>query len=65
MICIHTENQNQENFYSFILLKISVFHEFLLEHLRYDLTNVSSQSNFSFNNVFNSNRLARNLDVKN
>ena len=33
MICIHTENQNQENFYSFVLLKISVLHEFLLEHL--------------------------------
>ena len=33
MICIHIENQNQKNFYSFVLLKISVFHEFFLEHL--------------------------------
>ena len=33
MICIHTENQNQKNFYSFVLLEISVFHESLLEHL--------------------------------
>ena len=65
MICIHTENQNQEDFYSFVLLKIFVFHEFLLKHLRYDLTNVPPQSNFSFNNVFNSNRFARNLNAKN
>ena len=33
MICIHIENQNQENFYSFVSLEISVLHEFLLEHL--------------------------------
>ena len=65
MICIHIENQIQEDFYSFVLLKISVLHEFFLEHLRYDLTNVSFQSNFSSNNVFNSNRFAKNLNVKN
>lgn len=65
MICIHIENQNQKNFYFFVLLKIFVFHEFFLKHLRYNLTNVSFQSNFSFNNIFNSNRLAKNFNVKN
>ena len=64
MICIHIENQDQENFYSFISLKIFILHESFLEHLRYDLTNVLSQSNFSFDNVFNSNRFARNLNVR-
>lgn len=65
MICIHIENQNQRNFYSFVLLKISIFHEFSLEHLRYNLINVSLQLNSSFNNVFNSNWFARNFSVKN
>lgn len=64
MICIHIENQNQKNFYFFVSLKIFVFHEFFLKHLRYDLTNVSFQSNFSFNNVINSNRFAKNFNVK-
>ena len=41
MFYIHTENQNQKNFYSFILLEISVLYKFLLKHLRYNLINVS------------------------
>ena len=33
MVCIHTENQNQEDFYPFVLLEISVLHEPSLGHL--------------------------------
>jgi len=35
MVCIHTENQNQGDFYPFVLLEISVLHESPLGHLRY------------------------------
>ncbi|PKX99780.1 hypothetical protein P168DRAFT_313786 [Aspergillus campestris IBT 28561] len=34
MVCIHTENQNQGDFYPFVLLEISVLHESPLGHLR-------------------------------
>ena len=33
MVCIHTENQNQGDFYPFVLLEISVLHESPLGHL--------------------------------
>ncbi len=33
MVCIHTENQNQGDFYPFVLLEISVLHEPPLGHL--------------------------------
>ena len=65
MIYIHTENQNQRNFYPFVLLKISVLHEFLLEHLHYNLTDVLSQLNFLSDNVFNSDQSVRDLNVRN
>ena len=45
MVCIHTENQNQGDFYPFVLLEISVLDEFLLGHLRYLLTDVPPQPN--------------------
>ena len=64
MIYIHIENQNQRNFYFFVLLKIFIFYEFLLKHLRHNLTNVSSQSNFLFNNVFNPNQFERTLSLE-
>ncbi|ORY81065.1 hypothetical protein LY90DRAFT_303174, partial [Neocallimastix californiae] len=34
-VCIHTENQNQENLYPFDLLEISVLYEFLLGHFSF------------------------------
>ena len=40
MVCIHTENQNQGDFYPFVLLEISVLDEPPLGHLRYLLTDV-------------------------
>ena len=45
MVCIHTENQNQGDFYPFVLLEISVLHESPLGHLRYGLTDVPPQPN--------------------
>ena len=53
MVCIHTENQNQGNFYPFVLLEISVLDEFPLGHLRYFLTDVPPQPNSPHDNVFN------------
>ena len=57
MVCIHTENQNQGNFYPFVLLEISVLDEFPLGHLRYFLTDVPPQPNSPPDNVFNPGRL--------
>ena len=56
MVCIHTENQNQGDFYPFVLLKISVLHESPLGHLRYRLTDVPPQPNSPPDNVFNPDR---------
>ena len=53
MVCIHTENQNQGNFYPFVLLEISVLDEFPLGHLRYLLTDVPPQPNSPPDTVFN------------
>ncbi|KAF0267855.1 T-cell ecto-ADP-ribosyltransferase 1 [Hanseniaspora opuntiae] len=53
MVCIHTENQNQGDFYPFVLLEISVLHESPLGHLRYRLTDVPPQPNSPPDNVFN------------
>ena len=54
MVCIHTENQNQGDFYPFVLLEISVLHESPLGHLRYRLTDVPPQPNSPPDNVSNS-----------
>ena len=51
MVCIHTENQNQGDFYPFVLLKISVLHESPFGHLRYFLTDVPPQPNSPPDNV--------------
>ncbi|EGZ76066.1 hypothetical protein NEUTE2DRAFT_76173 [Neurospora tetrasperma FGSC 2509] len=53
MVCIHTENQNQGDFYPFVLLEISVLDESPLGHLRYLLTDVPPQPNSPPDNVFN------------
>ena len=64
MVCIHTENQNQGDFYPFVLLEISVLHESPLGHLRYGLTDVPPQPNSPPENVINPDRPARDLDAR-
>jgi hypothetical protein len=59
MVCIHTENQNQGDFYPFVLLEISVLDESPLGHLRYLLTDVPPQPNSPPDNVFNPDRPAK------
>ena len=61
MVCIHTENQNQGDFYPFVLLEISVLHEPPLGHLRYGLTDVPPQPNSPPDNVFNPDRPTKDL----
>ncbi|KAI5916966.1 hypothetical protein F4810DRAFT_705283 [Camillea tinctor] len=64
MVCIHTENQNQGDFYPFVLLEISVLHEPPLGHLRYGLTDVPPQPNSPPDNVFNPGRPAKDLKTR-
>ncbi|KAJ5096501.1 senescence-associated protein, partial [Penicillium alfredii] len=64
MVCIHTENQNQGDFYPFVLLEISVLHESPLGHLRCCLTDVPPQPNSPPDNVFNPDRPARDLNAR-
>ena len=64
MVCIHTENQNQGDFYPFVLLEISVLHESPLGHLRCCLTDVPPQPNSSPDNVFNPDRPAKDLNAR-
>src|ERR1700704_6539798 len=64
MVCIHTENQNQGDFYPFILLEISVLDEPPLGHLRYLLTDVPPQPNSPPDNVFDPDRPRRTLTLK-
>jgi len=64
MVCIHTENQNQGDFYPFVLLEISVLHESPLGHLRYGLTDVPPQPNSPPDNVINPDRPARDLNAR-
>ena len=59
MVCIHTENQNQGDFYPFVLHEISVLVESPLGHLRYLLTDVPPQPNSPPDNVFNLDRLRK------
>ena len=65
MVCIHTENQNQGDFYPFVLLEISVLHESPLGHLRYLLTDVPPQPNSPPDNVINPDRPAKDLNARN
>ncbi len=64
MVCIHTENQNQGDFYPFVLLEISVLHEPPLGHLRYGLTDVPPQPNSPPDTVFNPGRPAKDLNTR-
>src|ERR1700716_2835788 len=64
MVCIHTENQNQGDFYPFVLLEISVLHESPLGHLRYGLTDVPPQPNSPPDNVINPDRPAKDLNAR-
>ena len=63
-VCIHTENQNQGDFYPFVLLEISVLHESPLGHLRYGLTDVPPQPNSPPDNVFNPDQPAKDLNAR-
>jgi hypothetical protein len=56
MVCIHTENQNQGDFYPFVLHEISVLVESPLGHLRYLLTDVPPQPNSPPDNVIDPDR---------
>ena len=64
MVCIHTENQNQGDFYPFVLLEISVLHESPLGHLRYCLTDVPPQPNSPPDNVFIPDQPVKDLKAK-
>ena len=64
MVCIHTENQNQGDFYPFILLEISVLNESPLGHLRYLLTDVPPQPNSPPDNVIGPDRTAKVLNSR-
>ena len=52
MVCIHTENQNQESFSPYGRHEISVLIELPVGHLRYDLTDVPPQPNSPPDYVF-------------
>ena len=45
MVCIHTENQNQGDFYPFVLQEISGLLELLVGHLCCRVTDVPPQPN--------------------
>ena len=64
MVCIHTENQNQGDFYPFIQLEISVLNESPLGHLRYLLTDVPPQPNSPPDNVIGPGRTAEVLNTR-
>ena len=58
-----TENQNQGDFYPFVLLEISVLHESPLKHLHYILADVLSL-NSPPDNTFNADQPVKNLKAK-
>ena len=64
MVCIHTENQNQGDFYPFVLLEISVLNESPLGHLRYLLTDVPPQPNSPPDNVYNPDGPVKDVEAK-
>ena len=64
MVCIHTENQNQGDFYPFVLLEISVLDESPLGHLRYLLTDVPPQPNSPPDNVFDVDHLVNRFNKR-
>ena len=56
MVCIHTENQNQESFSPYSRHEISVLIELPVGHLRYDLTDIPPQPNSPPDYVFRKGR---------
>jgi hypothetical protein len=50
-VCIHTEDQNQEGFYPYVLLEISVLNELPLGRRRYCIACVPPQPNSPPDNV--------------
>ena len=64
MVCIHTENQNQEVFCPFTLKQVSVLLETPLGHFRYGLRNVPPQPNSPTGNVFNPDRSAKDFKAR-
>ena len=64
MVCIHTENQNQGDFYPFVLHEISVLVESPLGHLCYLLTDVPPQPNSPPDNVFDLDWPSKDLKAK-
>jgi len=64
MVCIYTENQNQGDFYSFVLLEISVLYESPLGHMHCSLTDVLPQPNFPPDNVFNPDLPANDINAR-
>ena len=64
MVCIHTENQNQGNFYPFVPHEISVLVELILGHLRYLLTDVPPQPNSPPDNVINPDQPAKDFNAR-
>ena len=64
MVCIHTENQNQGDFYPFVLLEISVLYESNLGHLRYSLTDVPPQPNSPPDNIINPDLSSKDINAR-
>src|SRR5258707_13282583 len=64
MVCIHTENQNQGDFYPVVLLEISDLDQSPLGHLPYLLPVVRPQPNSPPDNAFNPDRPAKDLEAK-
>jgi hypothetical protein len=60
-VCIHTENQNQDSLYPFVLHEISVLIELPLGHLCYRLTDVPPQPNSPPDAVIRVDRLINQL----
>ena len=64
MVCIHTENQNQESFSPYSRHEISVLIELTLGHLRYLLTDVPPQPNSPPDYVFRTDQPSRETPLK-
>src|SRR6266478_6412719 len=64
VVCIHTENQNQGDFYPFVLLEISVLHESPLGHQRYLLTDVPPPPYSPPDTVLTPHRPVKDLEAK-
>src|SRR3954470_18699354 len=64
MVCIHTGNQNQGDFYPFVLLAIAVRHDPPVGPRRYALTDVPPQPDSPPDNVFNPDQPGKALNAR-